>query len=224
MVINLYFVRHGMPDYTHDVLTEQGKQEAENASQALKHIPFNVIYSSSLGRAVETASFLANKINVPIIKMDWCREDLAWENFAYVNERTGHRGWIFWDCPIKDAMKDSQDDPLWYKKPGIPEMVGKGIVRINKALDEWLLSMNIKHDRKKKTFKAIGEVPENIILFAHGGFGSAFYASITDMNYAYYAWHYMEFELCSITQLEINLDDKTPIKVIRYNDVEHHKK
>ena len=44
------------------------------------------------------------------------------------------------------------------------------------------------------------------------------------MNYAYYVWHYMEFELCSITQLEINLDDKTPIKVIRYNDVEHHKK
>ena len=223
MVINLYFVRHGMPDYTRDVLTEQGKKEAENASQALKHIPFNVIYSSSLGRAVETASFLANIINAPIIKLDWAREDLAWENFAYVNERTGYRGWIFWDCPIKDKMKPLQNDPLWYKNPDIPEKVGEGIIRINNAVDEWLLSMNIKHDRKKKTFSAIGEVPQNIILFAHGGFGAAFFASIKDMNYAYYVWHYTDLELCSISQIEITLDNKSPMKIIRYNDVEHHK-
>ena len=213
-----------MPNYELDQLTEEGKTQAENAAQALKNIPFKVIYSSSLGRAVETASFLANKINAPIIKMDWCREDLAWLNFSCFNERTGREGWIFWDCPIRDEMKRLQNDPFWYKDPAIPPKVGEGIIRINNAVDEWLLSLNIKHDRKKKTFQAIGEVPENIILFAHGGFGAAFFSSITDINYAYYACHYADFQLCSITQVEINLDNKTPIKIIRYNDMEHHKK
>ena len=223
MVINLYFVRHGMPDYEKDVLTAQGKREAEAASEVLKHIPFNVIYSSALGRAVETASFLANKISAPIIKMDWCREDLAWQNFGYFNERLNHEGWIFWNGPYLDKMKTLQEDPLWYQDPLFPSKIGEGIIRINNAVDEWLLSMNIKHDRKHKTFKAVGDVPNNIILFAHGGFGSAFFPSVMDMIYSYYASNYADFQLCSITQIEINLDNKTPAKIIRYNDVEHLK-
>lgn len=224
MIVNLYFVRHGFPDYAHDCLTEHGKLQAERAAEFLKNIPFKAAYASELGRAVETASFLTKKLDIPIIKLNWAREDLAWQNFAIYQEEYKHDTWIFFPGKYLERMKELQEDKCWYKDPLFPPKVGEGIKRINDAVDEWLLSMNIKHDREQKTFTAVGEVPENIILFAHGGFGSAFFPSITDMIYSYYVSNYMSFLCCSISEVKINLDGKTPIEIIYYNYIEHLKK
>ena len=223
MIVNLYFVRHGYPDYSKDCLTIHGKIQADRASEFLRNIPFDFIYASELGRAVETASFLSNKINVPIIKLNWAREDLAWKDFAVYTESYKHDVWIFFEGEYLDRLRQLQNDKYWYKDPMFPEKVEQGIKRINNAVDDWLLSMNIKHDRKNKTFTAIGKVPENIALFAHGGFGAAFFSSITDMIYSYYVSNYTPFFCCSISHLKINLDGKTPIEIALYNYIEHLK-
>lgn len=63
----IYIVRHGETEYNvKDIvqsqvdspLTEQGKRQAKDRAETLKHVHFDAIFSSHLGRAVKTAEIL----------------------------------------------------------------------------------------------------------------------------------------------------------------------
>lgn len=54
--MRLLLIRHGEPDYEHDVLTEKGKVEAELLSHQLVREKIDDFYISPYGRAQETAA------------------------------------------------------------------------------------------------------------------------------------------------------------------------
>ena len=74
----LLLIRHGENDYTksHKLagrlprvhLNEHGKKQAEALAESLKGVPIKSIYSSPLERAMETASPIANALNLTIQK------------------------------------------------------------------------------------------------------------------------------------------------------------
>ena len=51
----LYIVRHGDPDYTTDTLTERGLVQAEAVGKRIFDSKIDRIFSSPMGRAMETA-------------------------------------------------------------------------------------------------------------------------------------------------------------------------
>ena len=59
--MKIIFVRHGHPDYEKDCLTELGHKQAEAAAERLKDEPIWRIYSSTCGRAYETALYICKK-------------------------------------------------------------------------------------------------------------------------------------------------------------------
>lgn len=70
----ILYIRHGQTDYnvkdlwmgSVDVpLNEHGRTQAENAAMKLSSIIIDKIYSSSLGRAYETASIIASRQSIP---------------------------------------------------------------------------------------------------------------------------------------------------------------
>ena len=82
-VTRLYLVRHGQSagnaegrfgGHSATPLSELGIQQAKSTAQALAKEKINVIYSSDLHRAVETAEPLAELLNLPIIKTSAFRE------------------------------------------------------------------------------------------------------------------------------------------------------
>ena len=77
-----YFIRHGRTDWnesgriqgTTDVpLNDNGREDARKAGEMLKDIPYEIVYSSPLSRAYETA-LLANIHQKDIIVMDDLKE------------------------------------------------------------------------------------------------------------------------------------------------------
>lgn len=73
--MKLYIVRHGVTDWNEakrlqgnsDIpLNEKGRELARITAEGLKNVPFDYIYSSPLGRAVETAEIIRGKRNIPI--------------------------------------------------------------------------------------------------------------------------------------------------------------
>ncbi len=70
----LYFVRHGEPDYATDTLTEKGKNQAERAAKRLLSSGVDAIYSSPMGRAVETAQPLSEMTGLPVTIEPWAGE------------------------------------------------------------------------------------------------------------------------------------------------------
>ena len=70
----LYIVRHGEPDYTTDTLTERGLLQAEAVGKRIAASGINVIYSSPLGRAKETAAPSCRLLGLPCNIEDWSAE------------------------------------------------------------------------------------------------------------------------------------------------------
>ena len=219
MIIKIYYIRHGDPDYEHDSLTDLGHKQAELTSLALKDIPFDLVYFSPIGRAQVTGRYLTNKIHKEPIILPFVSEAIAWDYVAMYSEEQKRDTWIYHDNSYLKKLKELQTDDNWYDH--FPSKFKDGVKMINKEIDEWLLTLNIKHDRNNKTFKSIGSTPNNIIIFAHEGAGTRFICSMLDMNYAYFLTHYPRLDCCSISQLVINCDGITPIKLIKYNDIKH---
>lgn len=49
--MDIYFIRHGHPNYETDSLTELGNKQAKAVSNRLKNCNIERIYSSTMGRA-----------------------------------------------------------------------------------------------------------------------------------------------------------------------------
>ena len=71
--MDIYFIRHGDPDYDHDCLTELGHFQAEKTSEELVKMSFDMIFASSMNRAIQTAKHLTDKTNQKISLLDWAR-------------------------------------------------------------------------------------------------------------------------------------------------------
>ena len=81
--MEIYIVRHGETLWNKSKrlqgnrnidLSEVGRNEARERGKQLENVDFDVIYSSPLNRAYETACIIKGERNIPIIKDDRLRE------------------------------------------------------------------------------------------------------------------------------------------------------
>lgn len=70
----LYLVRHGDPIYETDSLTERGALQAEAVGERLTRSGIDEIYSSTMGRAMQTAEPTSRLLSLPITPEPWARE------------------------------------------------------------------------------------------------------------------------------------------------------
>ena len=201
--MDIYYVRHGEPDYEHDALTEIGHYQAEETSKFLVNIKFDKIFASSHGRAVQTAEHLTSKNHMEINKVDWAMEGKAWDHMSALRN-DGARTWIFYAEKTKQKLSELIADENWYDDPIFKPDLKEYIFETRKIVDEWLLSMNIKHENGK--YEIIGKTPDNIALFAHGGFGILFASLMLDMNYPKTVFNIGQLSCCGIYHFRV--DDK----------------
>ena len=74
MLMRIIFVRHGEPDYDNDCLTPNGIEQAKKTAVRLREEDITAVYSSPMGRAVETAAFTAEDHKKEVIKLDFMHE------------------------------------------------------------------------------------------------------------------------------------------------------
>ncbi len=60
--MRLYIIRHADPDYANNTITPDGALEADALSKRLAKVGFDWIYSSPLGRAIDTMNYTAERI------------------------------------------------------------------------------------------------------------------------------------------------------------------
>ena len=72
--MKIIFVRHGHPNYNEDCLTELGHPQAGAAAERLSTEKIDKIFSSTCGRAVETAQHIAARHDLDITQFDFMRE------------------------------------------------------------------------------------------------------------------------------------------------------
>ena len=73
--MKILLIRHAEPDYANDSLTPKGKTEAKLLAKHLGRLKNVVgIYSSPLGRAMQTAGPSAEQLGLPITVLPWLQE------------------------------------------------------------------------------------------------------------------------------------------------------
>ena len=67
-------IHHTDPNYGKDMMTENGRRQAESLALSLKHRGLDDLYVSPLGRAQETCRYIAETLKITPVTLDWLRE------------------------------------------------------------------------------------------------------------------------------------------------------
>ena len=144
MANTFYIVRHGETNWNilgktqghgNSNLTEKGIEQATTLAQSINKYPIDYIYSSDLGRAVETANILADKLNLEVNKTKALRE----------------MGFGVWEGLLMDEIKESYADMYntWRNAPHLFNIPGGETLSIIKdRVEEFIKEINEKYDNK----------------------------------------------------------------------------
>ncbi len=182
----LYYVRHGDPIYDPDSLTELGYKQAKALAKRFSLYGLDEIYSSPSNRARQTAQPTCEALGLEMQICDWADEGRAWAD-THVIKEDGKGGWGFQhQKTIESFNKPSVRalDKEWYKHPDFAgTALEKGTARIDKAVDEFLLSLGYQHDRVNCCYRQVKKAPQRVALFAHQGAGMLILSSVLDIPY-----------------------------------------
>ena len=181
--MRIIFVRHGHPNYVNDCLTELGHKHAAAAAERLKDEGIVEIYSSTCGRAYETAEYTAKQYGLPIVKCDFMRE-ISWgsvDNEPLVFD--GHP-WSTVDDMV--AKGKSILNPNWAKEePFVRNKMVGYVEHIAVALDEWLEKLGYKREGLYYRVAEDASTNKTIAAFGHGGAGSAIFSHLFNLPYPF---------------------------------------
>lgn len=162
--MRIIFVRHGHPNYAKDCLTELGHRHAEAAALRLKDEGITSIFSSTCGRALETAQHLGELIGVEVVGCDFMRE-IAWGDVDGEPYQNGHpwgivEGMIARGEPIMDVNWRNHPEFARNRLLNCCDKVAEGA-------DVWLASLG--YVREGPYYRVKGGTRRTIAAFGHGG-------------------------------------------------------
>lgn len=148
MANTFYIVRHGQTNWNilgktqghgNSDLTEQGIVQARELAEDITKYPIDYIYSSDLGRAIQTAEILGEKLNLEVQKTEGLRE----------------MGFGVWEGLLIDEIKKDYSDiyDIWRNDPhlvNIPK--GETLQVIKERVDNFIEEINKKHENKHIIF------------------------------------------------------------------------
>lgn len=166
--MKIYLVRHGETEWNKEYLlqgqadtklNDYGRELARITSEALKEIPFDIIFHSPLNRAEETARILKRDREIPILADERLKE----MNFG-----------ISEGCHIP-TIKNMPEDPMYnfLKHPGkyLPPKNGERFEEVYKRSLDFMTREILPLEEKYK----------NVLIVAHGALNRSILNPIADI-------------------------------------------
>lgn len=174
--MKIIFVRHGHPDYGNDCLTELGHKHAEAVSKRLSNEKIDRIYSSSCGRAVETAEHIARQHGMEVKQFDFMRE-ISWHTEDEKTPHNGHPWRNVYDMIASDEKLVKED---WNETTVfLNSIFASEVKRVGDSFDELLQGLGYK--REGNFYRVLRVNNENIVMASHAGSSSAVFSRIFNL-------------------------------------------
>ena len=204
----LFYIRHGDPIYSPDSLTPLGQEQAKALAKRLLLCGIEQVFSSPSTRAKMTAEPFCALTKKDMTICDWADEGRAGADF-FLHTEEGH-GWPF-QIP---AMVGRFNSPAvrglgarWYEHPDFAGYnFARGVQRVDRAVDDFFLSLGYRHDRENHRYEVVGTPPDRVAFFAHQGFGMCFFSSMLDMPYPQFCTHF-DFGHSSMSVIDFQVFD-----------------
>ena len=178
--MRIIFVRHGEPNYAKDALTEQGRLQAAACAERLSDEPITAVYSSTNGRAAETASYIAAPHGLSVESFDFMRE-LGWK----ITEGEPLADGLPWheaDAMVAHGMDVL--DPNWAEgEPFRRNSTTSRALYCTAEFDKLLETLGYR--REGKYYRVLRENTETVAMVSHGGSGSAVIAHLLGLPFPF---------------------------------------
>ena len=218
--MRILFVRHGHPNYEKDCLTELGHKHAKAAALRLQGEGIEQIFSSTCGRAYETAQYTANMLGLPIEKCDFMRE-ISWGSIDNQPLFSGGHPWDTVDKMVTD--RESLLCPDWMEKePFCRNKMTDCVRNIESKTDAWLEKLG--YTREGMYYRVTGDTKRTIAAFGHGGASAAVFGHLFGLPFPFVCSN-MRLDYTGITVVTL-ADEKGALVTPRFeilNDARHIK-
>ena len=194
--MRLIFVRHGEPDYVNDCLTENGRQQAQCTAERLQKEPLKAIYSSPMGRAMETASYTAQKHGLAIQKLDFMHE-INWGSATPQEplEYDGHPWTLAYQLLAEHPEFVGSSD--WKYHHFFKDNVCMQYYdKLSNEIDSFFAEYGLV--RKNGLYERQRDCNDTIALFAHGGSGAIFFSHVLNLPLPFVLTT-MPYGVCSVS-------------------------
>lgn len=207
--MNIYFVRHGDPNYELDCLTEEGCRQAEKLAERVKNYKLDEVYYSPQGRAKQTGDYCMKYFDLKPIVKDWMRE-LEWGDLTG-NAYSTASPWALTDEWLKTEHAYPAGDSWKKDERIINDRIIDDVETRIKEFDKFMAEQGLIRNGQgyEVTKKAEGKT---IAIFCHGGLSSALVAHLLNIPF----WTFVAQFSVALTEITlITIDESVPYSVAR---------
>ena len=155
----LYIIRHADPDYPNNTITDFGWQEAHALADWLKDKKIDKIYTSPLGRAIDTAKPTLEIKGMTSEILPWTEESMDYMESHRLNPDSL--------CSYSFSVQKVAHSFVDF----MPNDRAKAIENMISHSDEFLASLG--YERNGYFYNINSHNDDCIAVFCHGGFGCA---------------------------------------------------
>ena len=215
----IYFVRHGHPDYERDCLTELGKMQAQRTAEHLKDFGIEEIFSSTKGRAMETAGYTARMLGLEVTPCDFMRE-ISWRSLDGTPLPCDAHPWRL--ANEYAARGTPQPGQNWRaQSPYCQSAVAREVDRVIAGFDAFLARKG--YQREGDYYRQTGEdTDKRIAVFSHGGASLAVFSQLFNLPFPQLC-AFWQLDFTSVTAVSLS-DERGALiapKMMGSNDTRH---
>ncbi len=175
--MRLYIIRHADPDYPNNTITDQGHREAEALAKRLATVGLDRIYSSPLGRALDTMRYTTDRLGLEPTVEEWTAELSEWRL-----DQTPWGRLAAWDIPgeIVRARREGPTRDEWHLAPPFDTaLLHEEFAVVTRHSDAFIARHG--YDREGGRYRIARPNRERIAVFCHGGFGLTWLAHLLEI-------------------------------------------
>ena len=218
--MRIVFVRHGEPDYADDCLTAIGREQARAAAIRLKEEGIEEIWTSPLGRALETAKASSDVLGLPVQALDFMRE-VSWGSIDGSEILYGGHPWAI----VFEMARLGLDlnDPNWRELPYFRNnKLLKCIDLIESGIDQWLERYGYVREGLYYRHTVEEKPQRTIAVFSHGGSSCAAMGHILNLQFpCACALLHIDYTGITVVQMESRSGSGTLSRLTLSNDARH---
>ena len=216
----LYIVRHGDPDYTTDSLTERGILQAEAVGKRIADSKIDVIYSSPMGRAKQTAEPACRRLGLKCNIEKWAHEI---EDEKYTDFPDGKRKSITF---VQNTYyRENGNIDLGYKDAYKCDGINRSNIKsafdyIEKNGNEFLERLGYK--KENGVYRILRKNEDKVALFCHTAFARAWISTLLHIP-LHIMWASFGYTHTGVTIIEFqnNENGVTAPRCLCYSDMSH---
>ena len=175
--MRIIFVRHGHPNYEMDCLTPLGHKHGEAVAERIKNEPVEKIFSSTCGRAMETAVHIDKYFGLGVEGLEFMRE-IKWGSADGSRIYGDGHPWLTSDYLVeqgKDLLDSGWRESELYRN----NRVVAAADTLGTNFDVWLSKFG--YTREGEYYRVGRPQYGTIVLVSHGGASSAVLAHVFNL-------------------------------------------